>query len=139
MNGARCYSCGEYDVIEVPHRHPVADWDGDFDSVPTHPWCRNCDWGLCGDCENGTDADWLAGLRANRDHAWKGVRAAVLTWLGRDAERDDVTPDEIRAALTEIDWLYPHERTDLADDVILAFGIYEDRMAQVDDFTGNRR
>lgn len=41
----RCYSCGEYDGITIHHGHG----DEDDCTERCHSYCRNCDYGTCGD------------------------------------------------------------------------------------------
>lgn len=46
--GQRCPHCGEYEVVMLDHGR---DWKAAGLPVRRHPYCRNCDYGLCsGEC-----------------------------------------------------------------------------------------
>lgn len=53
MGTSYCPDCKQYDVRWYPHNHPVPDFEPDEEGdVPSHPYCSNCDWGICGECED---------------------------------------------------------------------------------------
>jgi hypothetical protein len=51
----KCPSCGEYEVIVLPHDPETGATEMTPEQIKAdegfgHPYCRNCDWGVCEFC-----------------------------------------------------------------------------------------